>query len=301
MKTLIQLIKRNIKIFLRDKMGVFFSLLAPIIVLMLFILFLGDIQADSAENIVNEYLGEGVVATKYIKALVNSWMVAGVIGVGCLTVALSALVVIIRDRETKVCNDYIASPVKRSTVNLAYFLGVFIVTVVIMLIVTIVALLYLVISNNYYLSFGDLLATIGLVILGCASSSLILMVLTLFIKTEGTHGAFTGIVCAVSGFLIGAYMPVSIFPKPIQYISNLLPGSHVSGLLRRTLLNGVMGHISESGEAATSVLSEYFSLELNFFGKTIETSGMLIYLVASTIVFLVVNIFLVTKRDLKTA
>ena len=38
---------RGIKIFLADKMGVFFALLAPIIILMLYLLFLGDIQIDA--------------------------------------------------------------------------------------------------------------------------------------------------------------------------------------------------------------------------------------------------------------
>ena len=41
---------RGIKIFLSDKMSVFFSLLAPIIILMLYVLFLGDIQYDSLKS-----------------------------------------------------------------------------------------------------------------------------------------------------------------------------------------------------------------------------------------------------------
>ena len=41
------LTKRGIKIFLKDKAGVFFSLLAPLIVLMLYVIFLGDVQLDS--------------------------------------------------------------------------------------------------------------------------------------------------------------------------------------------------------------------------------------------------------------
>ena len=42
--TLSKLVERSLKIFLKDKVGVFFSLLAPLIVLVLYVLFLGDIQ-----------------------------------------------------------------------------------------------------------------------------------------------------------------------------------------------------------------------------------------------------------------
>lgn len=42
-----QLVRRHCKVFLKDGMAVFFSLLAPIIVFMLYVLFLGDIQADT--------------------------------------------------------------------------------------------------------------------------------------------------------------------------------------------------------------------------------------------------------------
>ena len=37
---------RNLKLFLKDKMQVFFSLLAPLIVLFLYVAFLGDVQMD---------------------------------------------------------------------------------------------------------------------------------------------------------------------------------------------------------------------------------------------------------------
>ena len=53
-KTLTALIARNAKIYFRDK-GVFFpSLLAPLILLFLFIAFLGNVYRDSIQNVVAE-------------------------------------------------------------------------------------------------------------------------------------------------------------------------------------------------------------------------------------------------------
>ena len=46
MYMLLQQTRRNLKIFLKDKANIFFSLLSPLIVLALYVLFLGRVQAD---------------------------------------------------------------------------------------------------------------------------------------------------------------------------------------------------------------------------------------------------------------
>ena len=45
-----QIVKRCLKMFFKDGMSVFFSLLAPLIVFLLYVLFLGDIQVDSGRT-----------------------------------------------------------------------------------------------------------------------------------------------------------------------------------------------------------------------------------------------------------
>ena len=71
---------RGIKIFLSDKMSVFFSLLAPIIILMLYVLFLGDIQYDSLKSVMEGLpVDEGV-----LHAVIDGWMIAGVVSVSCI-------------------------------------------------------------------------------------------------------------------------------------------------------------------------------------------------------------------------
>lgn len=69
------LVKRNIKLYMKDKMTVFFSLLAPIIVLVLYILFLGDLQVQN----IMATIGDAVSETE-VRALVNNWMISGVMG-----------------------------------------------------------------------------------------------------------------------------------------------------------------------------------------------------------------------------
>ena len=90
------IVKRCLKMFLKDGMSVFFSLLAPLIVFLLYVLFLADIQVDT----VTSAFPEGFEASKtLVKSFVDNWMVSGVLGVACITVSLSANSIMVQDKQ----------------------------------------------------------------------------------------------------------------------------------------------------------------------------------------------------------
>ncbi len=299
MRQIISLTKRNMKVFLRDKTGVFFSLLSPLLVLLLFILFLGDLQIDSVKSTLNNYGVTELFSSNFSSAVAYNWLIAGVLGVSCITVSFSCLAVIISDREKGIENDYKASPVSNVKVYISYILGVFLSTLLIMLIVSFAGLIFLACSNSLNMKFMDYLVLYGSIILGSFNAALFAYALTSFIKTTAAHGAFTGLICATSGFLIGAYMPLSSFPKPIQYVCGIIPGSHSAGLARYSLLNNYVEEASTKSVDVANSLNEYFSTKLNLFGNSINQNGMFIYLLISTIIFLGINILIIRLHNKK--
>lgn len=292
--TLAMLTKRNFKLFLKDKISVFFSLLAPLIILVLYVLFLGDIQVLSVKG----YIPEGVVVDdKAIKAFVDSWMLAGVLSVACVTVSLSANTIMIQDKARGVIDDVLASPVKRITITLSYFLYNFLVTVAIVLVVCGVCFIYLAASGGWYLSAGDVFGILGMVVYSSLSATLITVLVCGFIKSESALAGIIGIVSAVIGFLIGAYMPMSIMPKAAQYISAIFPASHSAGIFRNLFMTGALENLSLSlPPQAIEALYTAFTLETNFFGVQIGTDIMAIYIAAAVVVCLVVNALLTTRK-----
>ena len=110
---------RSVRIFLKDKAGVFFSLLAPLIVFVLFVLFLGDLQADQAKAIFQgaEY------DEKALESFVNCWMIAGVVSVACVTVSFSAQSIMIADKQNGNLTDIAVTPVSRTVISVAYFIS----------------------------------------------------------------------------------------------------------------------------------------------------------------------------------
>ena len=299
MKQILSLTKRNMTVFLRDKTGVFFSLLSPLLVLLLFILFLGDLQIDSVKGALE---ANGVLIlfnANFPKAVAYNWLVAGVLGVSCITVSFSCLSVIISDREKGIENDFKASPISNVKVYISYILGVFLSTLLIMLIVSFAGLIFLAIGGYLNMKFSDYLILYGSIILGSFNAALFAYALTSFIKTTGAHGAFTGLICAVSGFLIGAYMPLSSFPKPIQYVCSLIPGSHSAGLARVSLLNNYMEEAGTKSVEVANSLSDYFSMKINLFTNQIDKTGMFSFLLISTLIFLIINVIIIKINSKK--
>lgn len=299
MRQIMSLTKRNMRVFLRDKTGVFFSLLSPLLVLLLFILFLGDLQIDSVRTTLENCGVIDLFSKKFPEAVAYNWLVAGVLGVSSITVSFSCLAVIITDREKGIENDFKASPISNIKVYISYILGVFLSTLLIMIIVSIAGIILLAVTGSLNMDITDVFVLYGSIILGSFNAALFAYALTSFIKTTGAHGAFTGLICAVSGFLIGAYMPLSSFPKPIQYVCSIIPGSHSAGLARTSLLDNFVTEAGTKSAEVAESLNEYFSIKLNLFGNSIDKTGMFTYLLISTVVFLIINIVIIKLHNKK--
>lgn len=299
-KTLFSLVKRGIKIFLTDKATVFFSLLAPLIILMLYVLFLGDIQMDSLEG----YMNGMPVEKSVLRGVVDSWMLSGVFAVSAITVSFSAMHLNIADRETGVYSDMLVSPVKRGILSFSYIIYNFVVTVLILAVILVIAFIYLAACGSWFLTAADVFSIIGCLILSAFSASVISTIFAMFIKTQSAHGAIVGILSAAIGFLIGAYMPISMFPKFIQYLILFIPGTYSAAILRELFMNGAIAEIAKISPYAADGIREGFSVELNMFGNFIETGYYWLIFAGAIILTIVLCAVLVivknsAKRDVK--
>lgn len=271
--------------------------MAPLIVLLLYILFLGDLQVDAVKSFLPEGLNLG---EKSVQAFVDSWMLAGVLGVSCITVAFTANSVMVQDKTKFVIYDSISSPVKGWVANLSYFIYNIVVTFVICFIVFCISLIYLAASGSFYMSLGDVFATLGVLIMSVLSASLLFVFVASFLKTEASLSAICGILSAGIGFVIGAFMPINTFPKAIQYFANIIPGSHSAGLFRNFYMNGALENLTKDLPIEmVDVLTESYSLKLNFFGIEIGVKTMFAVLLASIFWFAFINIIAIILRNRK--
>lgn len=280
---------RNLKIFLKDKANIFFALLAPLIVLGLYILFLGRIQTDGLLSALQEMGVSG--GEKEIRSFADCWMLSGVMASACITVPLCACGVMVQDRNRGIRADLAASPVPGWMPPAAYFFSVVAAGLIIGFAVLVICLVWLAATGSWFLSVADVLVLLGTLVLSVLSSSTLLVFVVGFLRTEGAFTGLNVILGTVIGFLIGAYMPLSVFPTGVQYVTLFVPGSYSAGIFRNCFMNGALDNIAQniSSEFADALASQY-ALKLNFFGTDMPAWVMAIVLGATVLLFAAANL-----------
>ena len=288
------LTRRNLKIFLKDRANVFFSLLAPLIVLALYVLFLGRIQEDGLLAVLE---GMGIQGGgDQIAAFSDSWMLAGCMSCACITVPLCACGIMIQDKARGITQDLFISPVERWVTPAAYFCSVVAAGLAIGAIVLAVCFVWLAASGMWLLSLPDVLGCIGAFILSVISSSTLLVFVVSFFRSQGAFTALNIILGTVVGFLIGAYMPISYFPDAVQKFTYFIPGSYTAGLFRNFMMRGALEEIAQLSPAFAEGLRSEFSLTFDFFGAEVGISAMFVVLAAVAAVFAGLNVLAAVLR-----
>lgn len=270
------LIKRNVKLFFKDKGMFFTALITPMILLVLYATFLGDVYRDSfTMNLPQEIsLSEGL-----LDGLVGSQLVSSLLAVSCVTVAFCSNFLMVQDKANGTIKDLRISPVKPSLLALSYYVATLLSTLLICYTATGICMVYMA-AVGWYLSVADvlllLLDVLLLVLFGTALSSIINM----FLSSQGHISAVGTIISSGYGFICGAYMPISSFGEGLQKVISFLPGTYGTSLVRNHAMQGALAEMHEQGipVAAVDELKDALDCNLYFFGTKVEVSAMYIIL-----------------------
>lgn len=279
------LIKRNIKLYFRDKGMFFSSLITPIILLILFVTFLGSIYRDSFASALS---AAGINADAVlIDGCVGGQLISSLLAVTCITVAFCSNLIMIKDKTSGARRDLTVSPLRLSTLGFSYYLAALISTLIINLTAAAVSLAYLAFVG-WYLSSADVLLLILdiflLTMFGTALSSCV----NFFLSSDGQASAVGTIVSAGYGFICGAYMPVSNFSPVLQKILSFLPGTYGTVLLRNHAMRGAFRQMTKDGipQEIIEKICDSVDCNLYFFGEKVSVSAMYMVLCASILLFI---------------
>lgn len=283
------LIKRNTKLFFKDK-GLFFtSLITPLILLVLYTTFLGNVYRDSFAMAFPEGME---VPDKLLDAAVGGQLISSLLAVCCVTVAFCSNMLMVQDKVNGARKDLTITPVKSTTLALGYYIATLISTLLICLIATGAGFLYLG-KVGWYLSGEDvaliLLDVFLLVMFGVALSSII----NFFLSSQGQISAVGSIVSSMYGFICGAYMPISQFNEGLRNTLAFLPGTYATSLLRNHALRGVFAEMKADGypNEIIDILRDIIDCNVYFFDNKVELSTM--YLILGGNVVVLVGIYVV--------
>ena len=298
MKTLNALIKRNIKLFFKDKGMFFTSLITPLILLVLYATFLGNVYKDS---FLQSFPDGVTIDDKLINGYVGGQLISSILAVSCVTVAFCSNMLMVQDKANGSIKDITISPVKGSALAIGYYVATLISTLIICFAACGVCLVYIA-SIGWYLSVTDVLLLLVdillLVMFGTALSSII----SFFLSSQGQISAVGTIVSSGYGFICGAYMPISQFSEGLQKLISFLPGTYGTSLVRNHSLLSVTEEMKKAGlpDDVVEGLKDVVDCNLYFFGERVEI-GMMYLILAGTVTALLGIYILMNVLKLKKA
>ncbi len=291
-KKLGSLVERNIKLYFKDKMIFFVSLITPIILVVLFLTFLGSVYKDTLLN----NIPEGVlIGEKMVNAFTGGWLFSSILTTSCITVSFCSNMMV-NDKISKSILDFRITPVRKSTLQLSYTISNFITTFIICFTAMIISLLYLAIVG-FYLSFVDVLLIFIDMILAISFGSLLASILSLLISSQGAWSALCSLVSSMYGFLCGAYMPLQSCGDGVRAVVSFFPGTYGTILFRQHYMRGVLNEMSEilPNEVIGSI-KESFDGTFSFFGHNVPTWAMYLVMIASVMILVGIYLCITTLK-----
>lgn len=276
---------RNLLLYFRNKSEVFFSLLGALISFILYVAFLKDnIMGDNFPG-----------HTQFL----DLWLIGGTLGITAITTTLSVLSQKTEDYETKTESDFILTGISHFQLSCGYVLSAAIIGFVMQVVVFAIMYFYFRLVDDLELTSTNLAALVGVMFLGALLNAVVNAILMIFVRNRNTLSAVSTVVGTISGFLVGAYIPIGVLPSAAQLLVKLTPGAYVSSLFRQLLLKHDLGNLPT---AVRIELSKELGVQLKWgqlldYGQTLViTAGLL---VLSLVVLVVIESLVNSKRWLR--
>lgn len=232
MREITVITRRTIKLYLKNPLSILFSFVYMLLFLILISMFLGDYTAKGMMDIYAEVKG---INFTDIRWLVDSTAMAGVLMINCILVPLNVLTIMVQDSSDSRLDSFLVSSVSRGKLVLGYWLAPFSTGIIMNTICLFISQGFIVMNGGGWLTPESTLLMIGLIVLNTFSSTSILFVVALLVKSSSLYSTITGIASALVGFITGAFLPIGVFPAGIQKVFAFIPAHHGATLMRQVM------------------------------------------------------------------
>lgn len=289
MNMFIELTKRNIKLYWRDKSTVFFSLLSAIIIIALFVLFLGRLYIDGT---IQSFSQHTELDKDSVRALIFSWILSGIIVLNSISIPQMMLSRTILDREDNITNDFYVIPFKRSILGLSYIASAIIVGTVITYISFIAGELYIFSISGELYSVGTHFIVLLVILLCTSSFSALMFLIYLFVKNSSTIGGISAFTSSVGGFLAGIYISIGNLSGLTKDLISANPLAHATTLIRNILMNDFMATVFQNApEESVNGFADSMAINLYVGSTQLHTIHFILSLILLAVISSIISYF----------
>ena len=248
---MLELISRNRKVYTRDRLAFFMSFLSVIILILVYQIFLGQIQIDA----IKEALNSDTASTDTIQ-MVNYWLISGLTTIISMTSTLGAFGVMVLDKEKKLSEDFKVSPVSNFKIELSYAIFAILFGIIMTMFSCIFAIgIFNGFSSLLDFSTMDYLSILGVVSMGTVLAATIILPILVFIRTSSAFTTLSTIVGTFIGFISGVYLSIGSVGETLQQIMTWFPLTQVNALLKQILMKDSINKVFD--KAPTSIVTNY--------------------------------------------
>ena len=280
------MIKRNLTLYWKDKMGVVFSLLGVLVIILLYAVFLSDSLEGELSVLEKPRLG------------VDLWLTAGILQVASVTTSMGSLNILIQDRLGGKRNDFYMLPMGKRRISLSYFLSAYIVGLMMTLVTFVFCAVYLYVCHGFLLDMAFACQVLLLTGLTSFTSTAISYTIVSFLSSNGAFSAVSAIIGTLIGFLTGIYFPIGDVADPVQKLMTLFPLSHGASLYRKIFMADIIRTDFKAVPAKSlQLFTRTLGIDLFWEDRGLSALFSVGYLLVFGVMLTVLTGFMMKKRD----
>ncbi|MBR4225197.1 MAG: ABC transporter permease [Candidatus Methanomethylophilaceae archaeon] len=277
------LVRRNVVCFFRDRSSVAFSLMAVMIMIALYLLFLRNTLLESNP-------GEGM------DSLMDAWVMAGIVAIIPVTASAGCLQVMVQDRADGRERDILVTPMGPAEIASGHIVSTFVVSLTMSLVAFLVCLACLA-ATGCPMSAQGVLVSAALIPPSSLSGAVIIYAVTSFIRSPGAFTGFFTVVSVLIGFLAGIYMPMGTMPEAMRAVGTLLPATQMASLLRDSMAGDALDQaFARAPSDALDSFRSDMGFDLSVFGIEFDPLSSIGYIFAVSVVFFIIAAAGVKRR-----
>ncbi len=292
-----ELVKRNMKIYLRDRSAVFFSLLSMIIALGLMLFFLGDMSVNAISDALAALPGrDAETDQKNARLLIMLWTCAGIVAINAPTVTLAVYSNMIRDKMDGKFGSICTAPVSRLAITASYVAAAWICSVIICALTLALSEIYCIMQGGEAFSVLEHGKLLGMICVNSFTYATLMYLAAVLVKTAGAWSGIGTIIGTLVGFLGGIYIPIGSLAEEIGIVLKCTPVIYGAKMFRSIMTADISEKLFSGipAEFKTALLEE-LGIRLDFFGHNVSDSACVILLTACGVIFLLLGALATAK------
>jgi len=256
---------RHLRVFMRDRLTVFSTVVGPLFIFILFGLFL---RKQTAQLIQRGFPGSSD-ADAY--GMCDAWVFASVVALSCFTGSLGMLMAFVDDRTTGRFSDYLVAPVKRVELAISYVISTFTVSFVVSMLFLAFSQVWALCYHSALMSWKLCLECTGSIFLACFIFSALNTFIVTFLGSQGAMGGYAITMGAAMGFLSYCFVTPIGLSTWVNNVLGVLPFAQTASLIRTSMMKPATDRIVSC--LATDLQDQARSTMMDDLGVTLTVDG----------------------------